>query len=28
MGRGTRILDTEYEPHVKVSANGNAHQVY
>jgi acetolactate synthase I/III small subunit len=28
MGRGTRILDTEYEPHIKVSANGNAHQVY
>ncbi len=28
MGRGTRILDTEYEPIIPVSANGNAHQVY
>jgi acetolactate synthase-1/3 small subunit len=28
MGRGTRILDTEYEPAIPVSANGSAHQVY
>lgn len=28
MGRGTRILDSEYEPLIPMAQNGNAHQVY